>query len=244
MSKQANRTDDMSAHRRAMHRDGKTSRRTRVFRARLPRARGLARLSRRQSRKNFRGYATRCQHRAVRQRALFDGLDERPAPGGAQRRSLAIPSPLPRRSLPIRIAHCPILLSIKGRRRSISSSRIRATKMSVRQKQRSVAKVLHDAARGAPGNESILSVTAFSASTLVENWQMSSNGFSGTSRGTSYSIGAQVSAKDADGRRPEEYDYASSRYLAQHSRTQTASVAMRPGGRWRASERRRPKVRR
>ena len=46
-------------------------------------------------------------------------------------------------------------------------------------------KVLHDAARGAPGNQSILSVTAFSASTLVENWQMSSNGFSGTSRGTS-----------------------------------------------------------
>ena len=62
-------------------------------------------------------------------------------------------------------------------------------------------------------------------STLSENWQMTSNGFSGTNRGTSYSIGAQVSAKDADGRRPEEYDYASSRFWntlpdAQANRTQ------------------------
>jgi PmbA protein len=74
------------------------------------------------------------------------------------------------------------------------------------------AKDLHDAARGARGNESILSVSSWAGTTLTENWLMTSNGFSGSNRGTSYSIGAQVSAKDADGRRPEEYDFASSRF--------------------------------
>jgi PmbA protein len=74
------------------------------------------------------------------------------------------------------------------------------------------AKVLHDAARGAPGNDAILSVTSFVSSTLNETWQMSSNGFSGSNRGTAYTIGASVSAKDADGRRPEEEDYAVARY--------------------------------
>jgi PmbA protein len=73
------------------------------------------------------------------------------------------------------------------------------------------AKELHDAARGVRGNEAILSVSSWAGTTLNENWLMTSNGFSGANRGTSYSVGAQVSAKDADGRRPEEYDYASSR---------------------------------
>jgi PmbA protein len=73
------------------------------------------------------------------------------------------------------------------------------------------AKDLHDAARGIRGNDAILSVTSWAGSTLNESWLMTSNGFSGSNRGTSYSVGAQVSAKDADGRRPEEYDYASSR---------------------------------
>jgi PmbA protein len=74
------------------------------------------------------------------------------------------------------------------------------------------AKDLHDAARAVRGNDAILSVSSWAGSTLSENWLMTSNGFSGSNRGTSYSIGAQVSAKDADGRRPEEYDYASSRF--------------------------------
>lgn len=74
------------------------------------------------------------------------------------------------------------------------------------------AKDLYEAARGAKGNESILSVSSWAGSTLSESWLMTSNGFSGSNRGTSYSVGAQASAKDADGRRPEEYDYAGSRY--------------------------------
>jgi PmbA protein len=40
---------------------------------------------------------------------------------------------------------------------------------------------------------------------------VASNGFSGSNRSTSFFVSAQVSAKDGDGRRPEEYDYAGSR---------------------------------
>jgi PmbA protein len=79
-------------------------------------------------------------------------------------------------------------------------------------KTQQVAQELHDAARGAKGNAAILSVSSWAGTTLSETWMMTSNGFSGANRGTSYSVGAQVSAKDADGRRPEEYDYASSRF--------------------------------
>ena len=74
------------------------------------------------------------------------------------------------------------------------------------------AKALYDAARSTRGNESILSITTWAGSTLNENWLMTSNGFTGSNRGTSFSVGAQVSAKDVDGRRPEEYDYAMSRF--------------------------------
>src|SRR5688572_12943596 len=79
---------------------------------------------------------------------------------------------------------------------------------------RAVAKVMHDASRTVKGNEAILSVTSSFSSNLVENWMVTSNGFSGANRGTSFFISTGVSAKDADGRRPEEYDYAGSRFWA------------------------------
>ena len=74
------------------------------------------------------------------------------------------------------------------------------------------AKATHDAARAVKGSEAILSVTSSFSSNLVENWMVTSNGFSGTNRGTSFFVSAQVSAKDGDGRRPEEFDYAGSRF--------------------------------
>lgn len=77
---------------------------------------------------------------------------------------------------------------------------------------RRVAKVMHDAAREVKGNEAILSVTSSFSSNLVENWMVASNGFSGASRGTTFFVSTGVSAKDSDGRRPEEYDYAGSRF--------------------------------
>ncbi|HEX7830026.1 MAG TPA: TldD/PmbA family protein [Thermoanaerobaculia bacterium] len=79
---------------------------------------------------------------------------------------------------------------------------------------RKVAKVMHDAARGIKGSDAILSVTTSFSSNLVENWMVTSNGFSGSNRGTSFFLSAGVSAKDGDGRRPEEYDYAGSRFWA------------------------------
>ncbi|HEX2061964.1 MAG TPA: TldD/PmbA family protein, partial [Thermoanaerobaculia bacterium] len=77
---------------------------------------------------------------------------------------------------------------------------------------RKMAKVVHDAARAVKGSNVINSVTASFSSNLVENWMVTSNGFSGSNRGTSFFVSAGVSAKDADGRRPEEYDYAGSRF--------------------------------
>src|SRR6185436_6335128 len=77
---------------------------------------------------------------------------------------------------------------------------------------RRVAKVMYDASRGVKGNEAILSVTTSFSSNLVENWMVTSNGFAGSNRSTSFFVSAGVSAKDTDGRRPEEYDYAGSRF--------------------------------
>ena len=74
------------------------------------------------------------------------------------------------------------------------------------------AKAAYDAARAVKGSDAILSVTSSFSSNLVENWMVTSNGFSGANRGTSFFVSTGVSAKDADGRRPEEYDYAGSRF--------------------------------
>ena len=77
---------------------------------------------------------------------------------------------------------------------------------------RAVAKQMYEAARGVKGNEAILSITSSFSSNLVENWMVTSNGFSGSNRGTAFFVSTGVSAKDSDGRRPEEYDYAGSRF--------------------------------
>jgi PmbA protein len=77
---------------------------------------------------------------------------------------------------------------------------------------RRVTKAMYEAARGVKGNEAITSITSSFSSNLVEQWMVTSNGFSGANRGTSFFVSAGVSAKDADGRRPEEYDYAGSRF--------------------------------
>src|SRR5215212_9134062 len=77
---------------------------------------------------------------------------------------------------------------------------------------RRVTRAMYEAARGVKGNEAITSITTSFSSNLVEQWMVTSNGFSGANRGTSFFVSAGVSAKDADGRRPEEYDYAGSRF--------------------------------
>lgn len=78
---------------------------------------------------------------------------------------------------------------------------------------RKIAKSAEQAAKGVKGSEAILSVTTSFSSNLVENWMVTSNGFSGASRGTAFYTSAQVSVKDNDGRRPEDYDYAGARFV-------------------------------
>ena len=69
------------------------------------------------------------------------------------------------------------------------------------EQRRSVAKEIEAAARSVKGAEAILSVT--------------SNGFSGARRDTSFFISAEVSVKDPDGRKPEDYAYGGSRFVAE-----------------------------
>jgi len=80
---------------------------------------------------------------------------------------------------------------------------------------RAMAKAAHDAARSVKGAEAINTVTASFSSNLVENWMVTSNGFSGASRGTQFFTSANVSVKDSDGRRPEDGDYAGSRFIGE-----------------------------
>ncbi|MFA6956890.1 MAG: TldD/PmbA family protein [Thermoanaerobaculia bacterium] len=97
--------------------------------------------------------------------------------------------------------------------------------------RRRFAKVAEDAARAVKGSEAILSVSTGFGDTLTETFLVTSNGFSGKRRDTVFSISASVSAKDADGRRPEDYAYAVSRFYGELAKgsavgTEAASRAL------------------
>jgi PmbA protein len=83
------------------------------------------------------------------------------------------------------------------------------------EQRRAVAKEIEAAARSVKGAEAILSVTANFSDTLAETWRVASNGFSGARRDTSFWISAGVSVKDPDGRKPEDYAYGGSRFVAE-----------------------------
>jgi PmbA protein len=68
------------------------------------------------------------------------------------------------------------------------------------------------AARGVKGAEAILSVTASFNDSLSESFLVHSNGFAGNRRDTAFWISAEVSVKDPDGRKPEDYSYAGTRF--------------------------------
>lgn len=75
---------------------------------------------------------------------------------------------------------------------------------------RAVAKAIEEASRSVKGSEAILSAGSSFGSNLFENWMVTSNGFSGATRGTAFNISADVSVKDKD-RRPEDFSYAATR---------------------------------
>lgn len=77
-----------------------------------------------------------------------------------------------------------------------------------------MAKAMEAAARSVDGADAIVSVTTNFSDALRETAGVSSNGFEGVSRSTAFSPSAEVSVKDPDGRRPEDYDYAYARHRA------------------------------
>lgn len=83
------------------------------------------------------------------------------------------------------------------------------------EQRRSVAKEIEAAARSVKGSEAILSVTTAFSDTLAETWRVTSNGFSGSRRDTSFWISAEVSVKDPDGRKPEDYAFGGARFVGE-----------------------------
>ncbi len=81
--------------------------------------------------------------------------------------------------------------------------------------RRRVAEAMEAAARATPGAERFLSVTTSVSDTQAESALVQTNGFEGTKRGTDFWISAEVTARDPDGRRPEEYAASGARHRAQ-----------------------------
>lgn len=82
-------------------------------------------------------------------------------------------------------------------------------------RRRRIAEEMEAAARAVKGAEAILSVTTGFGDTLAESFRVHSNGFVGSRRVTDFGMSAQVSVKDPDGRRPEDWDAASARHFAE-----------------------------
>jgi PmbA protein len=81
--------------------------------------------------------------------------------------------------------------------------------------RREAAQAMEEGARGVKGGERILSVTSGFSDTRSETVRVHSNGFEGHTERTSFVIYTEASVQDPDGRRPEDYAYASVRFLDQ-----------------------------
>jgi len=82
------------------------------------------------------------------------------------------------------------------------------------EKRCETARALEDAARSVEDAQRILSVTSGFSDTRSETVRVHSNGFEGEKDETSFTTWAEVSVKDPDGRRPEDYAYAAVRFVA------------------------------
>ncbi len=80
--------------------------------------------------------------------------------------------------------------------------------------RRRMAEAAETAARATPGAERILSVSTSASDALSESALVQTNGFEGSRRGTDFWISAEVTVKDPDGRRPEEYAATGARHRA------------------------------
>ncbi len=80
------------------------------------------------------------------------------------------------------------------------------------EQRRRISRELEEGVRGERGSDAILSVSTGFSDSWGESVKVASNGFEGMRYGTSYWVGAEVSVKDADGRRPEDGAYAGARF--------------------------------
>jgi PmbA protein len=80
--------------------------------------------------------------------------------------------------------------------------------------RRRAAAEVEEAARATPGADRIVSVSASVGDTSAERVLVTSNGFEGARAGTDYGMAAEVSVSDPDGRRPEDWDAATARFLS------------------------------
>jgi PmbA protein len=80
--------------------------------------------------------------------------------------------------------------------------------------RRRTAEAVEAGARAVKGAEAILSVTASASDSRGESVLVQSNGFEGARRSTDFWISCEVTVKDPDGRRPEEYAAAGARHRA------------------------------
>jgi PmbA protein len=83
------------------------------------------------------------------------------------------------------------------------------------EQRRRLARELEDAARGVDDAHAILSVTTGFSDSRSESVRVHSNGFKGGRVDTSFWASAQVSVKDPDGRRPEDWSAAGVRFLSE-----------------------------
>lgn len=83
------------------------------------------------------------------------------------------------------------------------------------EQRRRAAQQMEEAARAVKGAEAILSVSTGFDDTRTESFRVASNGFEGTRIDTVFFVSAQVSVKDADGRRPEDSSFGGSRFLGE-----------------------------
>jgi PmbA protein len=79
--------------------------------------------------------------------------------------------------------------------------------------RRRLAEAIEVAAREVKGAGQVLSVSTSVSDTQGESALFHTNGFEGTSRGTSFWLGAEMTVQDPDGRRPEEYGATGSRFF-------------------------------
>ena len=81
------------------------------------------------------------------------------------------------------------------------------------QQRKDMVREIEDAARAVPGKEHIQSVTTGFGDERGIAWRVHSNGFEGKTVSTVFSASGEVSVKDEDGRKPEDWSASVARFL-------------------------------